>query len=283
MVSKSSVLAALYLCNCAVITKSPYEYIVTKTYGERVELELEERQTLDSNYRKAQWMIDYDALGWVSTDTLMARLGHQIDTGKLGGWVIFDSTAYYGKLEAGLFKIYYEFDFRNKEHFFKENRVPTEKPKVTKLALAQEKAMDLFKEDRGNNYEKINPCARIEGMYVDVYLIPAHTNKYYVLGGGWFSRWDSETLQLVKKRKLHEAAYPVERSNDDLGLHWSSKSNAVLNEVDLFQAFRLKKRFNLQAITTNKYIFTHEGLSRGFQFDVFGTRFLEDQIKKRKK
>jgi hypothetical protein len=283
MTMKLASLVAVCLSGCAIMTKSPYEYTVSESFGERVALNTEEKSVLDSNFSKAEWMLAYDELGWVSTDTLRHRLGHKLDTSRLGSWVAVDSVVYYGKIKEGQFQIAYTFDFRNKQDFFKENAVPILQPDATQLALAQDKALNLFLDDTTRNHTDINPCLRKQGRYIDVYLIPAHTPKFYVLGGGRRYRFDSETLQLIEKKKLHENAHFAAGSKDDHAILWSSRSNAVLNEVDIFQAYRLKKKFNFLTIMTPKYIFTHEGLAKEFKFDVFGTQHLEAMAAKRKK
>lgn len=269
--------------HCAMMFQSGYETIVTATLGKRVELTDREKADFEANLDKARLLLIHDRFAWISTDSMFARFPTGLDTARLGMWVVYDSVVYYGKMETDGFRGAYEYDFRKGAVFFKESAPGGLPPEIPRLALAQEKAIALFHDYRKKYYSKFNVYSFFDGDQIEVYLLPSHGNGYHMVGGGLYSRWEKATLDFSQKRYLHKAAYVKRASEEKDMVIWNSESDAVLNEVDVFQAFQLKRNYNLITIWSGKYIFAHEGASQGLKFDVFGKEFLEEKIRTGKK
>ncbi len=273
------VAAVVLICGCAMMTQSAYEYMTTSVFGQHVEITAAEKDTLAANFEKAAWLARSDRFAWVSTDSMVARFHGKLDINRLGMWVVVDSSVYYGKVEKdGGFTGAYLFDFRKDAVFFQDiggKALPLE---IAHLALAQWKAISISENYRKKHYSGMNVYSRVDGGRIEVYLVPANSDQYDYFGGGLYSLWDLEARGYTDWVYLHPTTWRIKRSDKKETADWYSESGSLPNAVDLFQAFQVHNRYQIQSIHTGKYIFTHDCNAKDMKFDVFGKEFFENKM-----
>lgn len=221
---------------------------------------LSEFDNFSHNVFKANWNIaeeisKQDAIAWVASDSILSKLS-EANLRKIDGYIAN------GDFNNGSVVF---FDIENND---KIKNVATVKFMGNKLkygldgneqtdsvfiysAKALLRSREINKKYMAKQNANYNEYVVLNNGRIFIYMMPANTDRFMVMGGGIKSEFDKD--RLVRNTELHLSIIPFEISEiSDINARSSSVTD-VPNEIDIAQYLMNCKKMYNQMIRAKKY------------------------------
>lgn len=226
-----------------------------------VQIDEIENKILTKNWAIAEALIDYDYYSWIATDSLL-KYKDKIDMKKVNGWIVDKNdnkiNVIFGEINENCLMAHFRVPFISSypgPSLFNDTSYA-----INSNAFLGFKAMNLLRNKLKTEFDSLrvpmNSYVLFNQDTIVVYFFPGSTDKYNIVCGGYRTKFNKKTFEIIENTKLHRSPLVLEEApkNSVASLRTSSKSD-IINEVDIAQAIILKTRIPKQIIITKKYLF----------------------------